>query len=588
MAHRSVALLDLDDRTIEIWRDAGIVFLVGSFVSTFAPTNLPTGIATTKALWNRILRPSDQDCLGKDFADLENVPFEAIMQCYPEQSAVRPIIQKLYCEERPNEVHRCLVSSLQSGTAKGLITTNYDLAFDSVLQGSPNVITAVDDRGLASFRTAKSTLAAPPSVFFKIHGTSAVGYSNTIVCDLNAEGWLEPWKRELLREMVCDRALILIGYSGSDFDLCPELAEFTKQAHTVWLQHKPGQARPNSRRVLDRTRGIAVIGDLVEFLERILNLNEKIKLPPSEAREVDLSVFNPALTGEWRVNVLSWIACPSLLLRSIKDVTSCESSLRLALYGQSGRYGDAVRELERESQSSNSSVEQSLRQRIHLASAKFIYGQHLRGWRMLNEVSKELSADSASEDLRTLVIEVRMMMYMRGAQIARALRLDRLLVRIQKAADSLYAEALTTLQQLGEWGRLEALQQNAERIGVARSDALPLPTRSGYDSLGLISMHAIVERDWIRSGSWRLTAEQEGRALRNLERATRYGWHHEAWKLSWILLFRGRGRKRLHLRTWNQHFWATQYPPFSRIFQLFINLVPTRNSGAFEDENYWR
>jgi hypothetical protein len=586
MAHRSVALLDLDDRTIEMWRDAGIVFLVGSFVSTFAPTNLPTGIATTKALWNRILRSSDQDCLGKDFADLEHVPFEAIMQCYPKQSAVKPIIQKLYCEAGPNEVHRRLVSSLQSGTAKGLITTNYDLAFDSVLQGNPDVITIVDDLGLASFRTATSRLAAPPSVFFKIHGTAAVGYSNTIVCDLNAEGWLKPWKRELLREMVYGRALILIGYSGSDFDLCPELAEFTKQAHTVWLQHKPGQARPNSRRVLDRTGGIAVIGDLVEFLERILN--EKIKLPTSETREVDLSVFDTTLTDEWRVNLLSWIACPSLLLRSIKDLTSCESSLRLAVYAHSGRYGDAVCELERESQSPKSSVEQGFRRRIHLAGAKFIYGQHLRGWRMLNEVSKELSADSASEDLRTLVIEVRMMMYMRGAQIARALRLDRLLVHIQKVADSLYSEALTTLQQLGEWGRLEALQQNAERIGVARSDALPLPTRSGYNSLGLISMHAIVERDWIRSGSWRLTSEQERRALRNQEQATRYGWHHEAWKLSWILLFRGHSKKWLHLRIWNQHFWATQYPPFSRLFQLFINLVPTWNSGAFEDENYWR
>jgi hypothetical protein len=207
---------------------------------------------------------------------------------------------------------------------------------------------------------------------------------------------------------------------------------------------------------------------------------------------------------------------------------------------------------------------------------------------MLNQVNEELLREaSSSEDLRTLAIEARMIMYMRGAQVARALRLSRLLRYIQGKAGPLYSAALESLQKLGAWGRLEALQQNAERIGIAKSEALPLPTRRGYRSLGLASMHAITQRDWIRTGRWRLSPAKERDAIECAAKAAAYGWQHEAWKLNWILLFRGSGRKWHYFRPWLKHFRATQYPLLARVFQLFINIVPTGEEGDFEDERYW-
>src|SRR6266850_650457 len=123
----SLPVSGLDKETLKNWSNAGIVFLVGSYVSIFPPTNLPTGGDTTQALWQRILHKSDLAFLGKDLAD---IPFEAIMQCYPNRSAIRSIIRRLFWMTEPNPIHQCLASSLQLGKSTGLITTNYDLALD--------------------------------------------------------------------------------------------------------------------------------------------------------------------------------------------------------------------------------------------------------------------------------------------------------------------------------------------------------------------------------------------------------------------------------------------------------------------------
>jgi SIR2-like protein len=578
----SVPIFDLDKNTLETWSRTGIVFLVGSYVSIFPPTNLPTGGDTTQALWQRILYKPDLDFLGKDLSD---IPFEAIMQCYPNRGAIRSIIRRLFLITEPNPIHQCLASSLQRGKSTGLITTNYDLALDSALAGDPRVTTVFDKSGFERYRSLYCRLTSPPTVYFKIHGTAAIGAEDTIVCDLEAEGWLNPWKRQLLCEMVSNRTLVVIGYSGRDFDLCPELAKSTNQTHTVWLQRDRRDLQPNAERVLNERCGTLVEGDLIDFLK--LLLNESLTVSSPSPQRINLDDFDCALSKLWRLQVLNWIACPKLLYESLDDFKD-NHALQQALHAHSGRYRESIRELECSLRSSPATGNERLRQRIDLICSRFIYGQHVRAWLMLNQVDRELLTEtSPSADLRTLAIEARMIMYMRGAQIARAFRFMPLLRFIQTRADPRYRHARKTLQDLGAWGRLEALQQNAERIGVATPDGLPLPTRRGYRSLGLVSMYMITRRDWLRTGRWRLSAEKEQEALKCIAKAEQYGWNHEAWKLSWMLLFRGNGTKRRYLRDWWEHFRVTQYPMFTRVFQLFINLIPTGDEREFEDDHYW-
>jgi hypothetical protein len=233
-------------------------------------------------------------------------------------------------------------------------------------------------------------------------------------------------------------------------------------------------------------------------------------------------------------------------------------AIRQSLYAGCGQYRDTIRECEHEVAASPS---EGIRQALGLVSARFIYGQHTRAWRALNRLEKDIATHSALPDeLRALPIEVRMIMYMRTAQVARALQIAARSRYIQRKAEPAYQQARAILQHAGAWGRLEALQQSAERIGIAAPDGLPLPARRGYRS-GLVSMDIIMRRDWIRSGHWRLNAEEQKMALECIAKAESFGWHHNAWKLNWIMLWRGTGKKKQYFREWRKHFRKTQYPP---------------------------
>jgi hypothetical protein len=583
MTYRSLPVAKLGSETIRAWKRSGLVFLFGSYISTFSPTNLPSGRSTTDALWNKILSATDLKYLGDD---ISTVPFEAIMQCYPGRASIRTIIRKLFNVNEPNPVHGCLFSWLESASGTSLISTNYDLALESLIHTNANALTIFDAKDFDEYKRLRSS-GACPKVYFKIHGTAAPGCEQTIVCDLEAEGWLKPWKRELLAELTKDRTLILIGYSGSDFDICPELAKSTKQAETVWLQRKPEDLQPNAGRVLKERGGTLVYGDLIPFLRRLLDANLAASTPTGT--QVNLDDFDSKFIDEWRLELLNWIACARLLEQS--SATSKKgSAFKRHLFAHSGKYRDAIRELESESQVANCSKEERFRQRIRLAGARFIYGQHLRAWKMLNRLDREIMGDTSlgSDDTRALAIETRLMMYMRAAQVARVFRIEPILRYVQRKAAPLYEAARKILQYHGEWGRLEALQHNAERIGIATPDDLPLPSRRGYRSLGLVSMHVIATRDWLRSGRWRLNDRKQKEGRNCIAKAEQYGWHHEAWKFNWIMLWRGAGNKQQYFQGWWRHFYKTQYPITGRMFQLVINLIPVGQEGEFEDDLYWQ
>ncbi|MGA9390696.1 MAG: hypothetical protein WBV69_09645, partial [Candidatus Sulfotelmatobacter sp.] len=91
LAYSCVAITDVDGATVRTWRTTGIVYLIGSYISIFPPTSLPPGWEISRTLWQRILRKSDLRFLGRD---LDDIPFEAIMQCYPRRGGIRSTIRK--------------------------------------------------------------------------------------------------------------------------------------------------------------------------------------------------------------------------------------------------------------------------------------------------------------------------------------------------------------------------------------------------------------------------------------------------------------------------------------------------------------
>lgn len=570
-AYAVMRVSDLTEAQVQRWREQGIVFLVGSYVSTLHPTCLPSGVTVCSELYKMLFGNGFPYWLETDFND---IPFEALMQCYPQSGAIKPIISRMCGADTPNPVHEALASSLQRRDIAGIITTNYDLAFEACFKGEHQVVTVFNTQTFKRYCDFKKR-GSDAGVYFKIHGTAQPGFDSSIVCNLETEGWLPPWKRKLMQDMVQDRVLLVIGYSGRDFDICPELAETTGQSETVWLQRRTEPPTANSARVLTRRHGIRLEGDLLECLDRILGVKIAIEAPTAKDVWTPAQFFDSLHLDGWRMRILDWIACPSIgmaLLPRAETTGLALQRYRASMYAHIGRYRDAITELEAIQTAPDLSDGGRVQTQINVAAERFIYGQHWRAWRHLRRIERTLQSNQPyTKEAEMLIFETKLMMYMRLCQVLKRFSLGAFLKRVQRKAMETYQKALPILERRGEWGRLEALHHNAERIGIAAPNRLPLPTREGYRSLGMVSMHVIAHRDHLRATRGRLTEEDERLASDCLCKAERYGWNHEAWKFSWILFRRGSRNRRQYLTAFWKYFWKTQYPWTSRVLQLLLN-----------------
>ncbi len=507
------------------------------------------------------------------------------MQLYPDPDSLQFRIQKLYGIDTPNMIHYCLADQLLSGSLTSLITTNYDLAFEACLGADLRCFTIYDKPTYDAFKAAKLS-GGPPRPLFKIHGTAKKGCEHTLVYNLEREGLLDPWKQELFLKLVADRVVLILGYSGRDFDLCPVLAEEANPAEVVWLQRSLN-VTPGAARVLWKRVGLLLLGDLVQLLRVLFEPS----LDPTRCSvSWDAGAhFDAKLSFEWRLAVFNRLACGRYGLpaaESLPEEDQRARRLRAAMYGHVGRYRDSIRENEKILQSVPLDDADRAKYMLGLASGWFIYGAHLRGYRLLRRAERWIDSKSGLlPDVRMHVGQTKIMMAMRLAQVARWLPRwtgsGWLLRRIHAKCRDIYEKTLASLERGGAWDELQALQHNAERMGIARHDRLPLPAREGYRSLGLVSLDAIAAtRDRLRVPPYWLGAEREGTGRQAIEQAQFYEWQHELWKLNWLLFWRGDWRRPLtrlaHLRRWWRPFWRTQYAPAGRLLQLLLNLLPQR------------
>jgi len=71
-------------------------------------------------------------------------------------------------------------------------------------------------------------------IYFKIHGSADDRNGETLVFALSQESRLPEWKRALLYRIFKQHPfLLIIGYSGSDFEICPELSSMPIE-HIFW------------------------------------------------------------------------------------------------------------------------------------------------------------------------------------------------------------------------------------------------------------------------------------------------------------------------------------------------------------------
>lgn len=146
------------------------VLLVGPAVSDYPPTNLPSGRTVAKDILKMLGQPGTRE-RWPDFlwADAELLPFEAVLEGYPNQLELSEILCRLFGDPqlKPNTLHAAIGEGVKRGLFSGLITTNYDLAFDNYFVDG-TVFTICRRQDYCAWR--RETARRAP--YWKIHGSA--------------------------------------------------------------------------------------------------------------------------------------------------------------------------------------------------------------------------------------------------------------------------------------------------------------------------------------------------------------------------------------------------------------------------------
>src|SRR5205807_9904861 len=147
---------------------------------------------------------------------------------------------KLFSPRAANPLHIAIADLVRDGAVEHIITTNYDVDFETAcrIECSP----AQQPRVIVTESEADEL---PPlrSAVLQIHGCvehdqqRGPEEARTMVYALRREGELPDWKRRMLYRLAGGRRVLVCGYSGSDFEICPELARL--HAQIVWNTWNP-------------------------------------------------------------------------------------------------------------------------------------------------------------------------------------------------------------------------------------------------------------------------------------------------------------------------------------------------------------
>lgn len=250
--------------------------LCGSAISIFAPTTLEGGHLTSRNVAAHLCQAAGVDelcretgALARDFRDaIEHAAYEVILQQHPKRTELPQLFQSYFLrrgstEDSPrvsfSSTHEALADLLADGRICGIVTTNYDTCLETAYWAKegrpvPSVIVEEPD-------------GQPERPIFKLHGCAEI--PSSMIFSLDQEFEMPAWKKDVLAQ-IAGSHLVVIGYSGLDFEVCPELYDLDiKRITWVALERSEKPVLSvNARRVLSRYRDRAVVlsGDLRDVL----------------------------------------------------------------------------------------------------------------------------------------------------------------------------------------------------------------------------------------------------------------------------------------------------------------------------------
>ncbi|MBW1933199.1 MAG: SIR2 family protein [Deltaproteobacteria bacterium] len=265
-----------------------LVILVGSGISKPPPSGLPVGEDLRGAilssledveLFNKLPKslrnklkfalggsvPQSSNC--EDNLEIYGLPFEGLLEIYeelfPGASDIQDFLKHNLQATVSNWIHYFLSSSLlhKPPFIPALITTNYDNLIEKAVSSSYWEQVKVYSKG-----QYKSWGKKQP-IYFKVHGT--LEDMETVIATLSAERGLARWKKCFFRDLMDSKALLILGYSGFDFDVCPEIMRaHPKKVYWNTLR-KEAKLPRDAYEILRSCKGVHMYGDAIKFINQL-------------------------------------------------------------------------------------------------------------------------------------------------------------------------------------------------------------------------------------------------------------------------------------------------------------------------------
>ena len=547
---------------VKLKGELALTAFLGSAISIWEPTNLPTGKAFTKALFNALFFDDEgklDDPLGLELETLfEKIPFENVMEKCPDPNTLISLLKRIFNVSTYNNIHSLLVQTLIDEKIHSLITTNYDCCLEQAFvdavkqpqQTAASLLTVVRKEDLDSeCKNAK--------LCFKIHGTADDNNGETLVFLLRQESALPKWKRTLFQSLLEDRVLLIIGYSGTDFEICPEIP-LTRVKQILWNFRLEKEITTNARRVMEQVPGIILIGDMKLLLSKIFSPVD-IK-PGNLSLNIEQEIrdnFSATTRLLWRIRLLNSMSYGTSALQlcgNILEDNLDDSSFRIAVleeYARALHYGGAYKSAARAYEKAISIANESLlpkskvRNLLLDASDNWrCYGNFFKSYRRLKAArSLAIYAEEDSDPSFLARANLKELLLLRRRyQIAQFFRLKFLVHRIRVRAKHLISSAAGDLLSDGSWFEFQQLRLWAERFDLPPELTKPPdfyeapPPRDGYEHLGFPMAQMMVFRDAVDTDQLPLKKETATEALDKYKLAQQIGLRTEAWKLSYLLL----------------------------------------------------
>lgn len=289
------------------------VIMVGSVISSYHPTCIPAGGEILKQMFNYIFPEYTGQKYMKLRKEFENMPFEALYSCAPDGLVKPELIAKTFVNRPSNKMHELLGSHLQQGKLSAIITPNYDEGIDCYISEKSKILYS----GSCCKRANNHDLSG---ILFKIHGS--IVEPQTMIYTLEQEKKLDDEKVKTLKKILKDKILLVIGYSGRDFDICPLIArrDIYLYKQIIWLQYRNSnnfceKLSPYADYVIKQNvkQSIVLQGTIEDFFRRFWNDKDLVfDYKPDAFNPHKYFNIDETSLSQWQMRILNRLACGNL------------------------------------------------------------------------------------------------------------------------------------------------------------------------------------------------------------------------------------------------------------------------------------